>query len=62
MKGGFVPGGMPRSTACEMAVTWPSASSMLTPGWKKTLTTAIPRSDCDSMCSMSLTFVVSERS
>jgi hypothetical protein len=31
-------------------------------GLEKILTTATPFSDCDSMCSMSLTVVVSERS
>ena len=31
-------------------------------GWKKTLTTAMPGSDCDSMCSMSFTSVVKPRS
>ncbi len=45
-----------------MAVTCAIAVSMLAPGWKKTFTTAMPFSDCDSMCSMSSTVVVSERS
>ena len=40
----------------------PSPVSMLAPGWKNTLTTPMPSSDCDSMCSMSLTVVVSARS
>ena len=56
--GGVVPGGSWRSSVCETAVTWATARSIRAPGWKKTLTTATPRSDCDSMCSMSLTVVV----
>ena len=35
---------------------------MLAVGWKKTLMTAMPASDVDSMCSMSLTVVVRLRS
>ena len=35
---------------------------MLAVGWKKILTTAMPLSDCDSMCSTSLTSVVTKRS
>src|SRR5580704_7016583 len=31
-------------------------------GWRNTFTTATPFSDCDSMCSMPLTVVVSDRS
>ncbi len=38
------------------------ALSMFACGWKKTFTTAIPFSDCDSMCSMSSTSVVRARS
>jgi hypothetical protein len=42
--------------------TWAIAIWTWTDGWKKILTMAMPRSDCDSMCSMSLTVVVSRRS
>jgi hypothetical protein len=35
---------------------------MLALGWKNTLITDTPARDCDSMCSMSLTTVVSPRS
>jgi len=35
---------------------------MSAPGWKKTLITATPFRDCDSMCSMLSTSVVSARS
>ncbi len=62
MNGGVVPGGICRTTVWAMAVTWETAASMCALGWKKTLTTATPASDCDSMCSMSLTVVVSARS
>ncbi len=62
MNGGVVPGGICRSTVCEMAVTCAVAASMLAPGWKKILMTAMPVSDWLSMCSMSLTVVVSPRS
>ena len=62
MNGGWVPGGSWRSCDCAEAVTCATASSMFAPGWKNTLTTAMPRSDCDSTCSMSLTVVVRLRS
>jgi hypothetical protein len=39
-----------------------TAASVFTPGWKNTLTTDVPRSVSDSMCSMSLTVVVKPRS
>ena len=45
-----------------MAVTCAVAASILAPGWKKILMTAMPVSDWLSMCSMSLTVVVSARS
>ena len=45
-----------------MAVTWATALPMLTWGWKKILMRPMPLSDCDSMCSMSLTVVVMPRS
>ena len=62
MSGGVVPSGSWRSCVCAMAVTCATALAMLTLGWKKILTTAMPFSDCDSMCSMLLTVVVSDRS
>ena len=62
MRGGCVPGGNWRSTEFDTAVTCATASSIFAVGWKKTLTIELPRSDCDSMCSMSLTVVVSDRS
>ena len=43
-----------------MALTWATAALMLAPGWKKTLMMARPLMDCDSMCSISLTVVVSD--
>ena len=60
--GGVVPGGSCRSCVCAMAVTCATALATLTLGWKKILMTPMPFSDCDSMCSMSFTVVVSERS
>ena len=60
MNGGGVPGGSCRSCVCDDRGHLRDRGSMFAPGWKKTLTTAMPRSDCDSMCSMSLTVVVSD--
>jgi hypothetical protein len=57
-----VPVGSWRSWVWETAVTWAIARSIRARGWKKILTTATPRSDCDSMCWMSSTVVVSDRS
>jgi len=62
MNGGVAPGGAMRSIVCEIAVTSAVAAAMFAPGWKKILMTAIPVSDWLSMCSMSLTVVVSARS
>src|SRR5213595_422578 len=62
MNGGFVPGGSLRSADCEIDVICATAASVFVPGWKKILTTEIPRSVCDSICSMSLTVVVRPRS
>ena len=62
MKGGIEPGGRERNCTWQMAVTWATATPMLTVGWKKILMIAMPLSDCDSMCSMSLTVVVMPRS
>ena len=45
-----------------MAVTWASAVWMLACGRKKILMTPTPFTDCDSMCSMSLTVMVMPRS
>ena len=60
--GGTVPGGKPRKVVCTIAVVCASAVWMFAVGWKKTLITPMPFSDCDSMCSMSLTAMVSPRS
>ena len=60
--GGVVPGGRPRSTVWHAPVTCVIAMEMLTPGRKKILMTATPVSDCDSMCSISLTTIVDMRS
>ena len=57
-----MPAGIDFRMVCEIAVTCACAALMLTPGWKKIFTTPTPDSDCDSMCSMSLTVVVSTRS
>ncbi len=57
MNGGVVPGGACRSSDCDTPVIWAYDRSSLTFGWKKYLTTAMPGSDCDSVCSMSLTVV-----
>ena len=62
ISGGVVPGDMPRVIVCEIAVTCASAVWMLAPGRKNTLTTPTPLSEVDSVCSMSLTSVVMERS
>ncbi len=57
-----MPGGRRLSTTCAIAVTWAIAALTLTSGWKNTLTTPTPGSDCDSICSMSFTVVVICRS
>src|SRR5215471_2458880 len=62
MNGGLVPGGSLRSADCEIDEICATAASVLVPGWKKILTTEMPRSVCDSICSMSLTVVVRPRS
>src|SRR5215813_938394 len=61
-RGGVVPWGRNRNWVCEIAVTCAIAVCMLAFGLKKTFTTAIPLSDCDSMWSMSFTSVVKARS
>src|SRR5437660_12721568 len=62
INGGVVPVGNTRRIVWLIAVTCATAASIRTPGWKKTLITEIPDTDCDSMCSMSLTVVVMARS
>src|SRR5947209_12448680 len=62
MNGGVVPVGSTRRIVWLIAVTCATAASIRTPGWKKTLMTEIPETDCDSICSMSLTVVVMARS
>ena len=57
-----MPVGSECSTACEAAASCATAASTLALGWKKTLMMERPGRDCDSMCSMSLTEVVKERS
>jgi hypothetical protein len=44
-----------------MAVICALASRTSAPGWKKTFTMPMPGREVASMCSMSLTVVVSER-
>ena len=60
--GGVVPGGNCRTCACVLATICASAVWILALGWKNTLMIDTPPSDCDSMCSMSLTVVVRLRS
>src|SRR3569832_2550395 len=62
ISGGVVPGGSCRSCVWAMAVTCATALAMFTFGWMKILMTLMFVSDWDSMCSMLLTVVVSERS
>jgi len=60
--GGCMPGGIERIDVWETAETCAMAPSILAPGWNYTLTTAMPLSDWLSMCSMSSTVVVRNRS
>ena len=60
--GGVMPGGSWRTCVCSAATTCAIAVWMLAFGWKKILMIVMPASDCDSMCSMSLTVVVRPRS
>src|SRR6266567_8728845 len=62
ISGGVVPGGRPRTMTCMLAVTCESAVWMFAPWRKKILTTPTPFTDCDSMCSISLTVIVVTRS
>src|SRR5579862_9423720 len=55
MNGGAVPGGEFSSWVCETAVICAKDSAVSTLGWKKYLTTAVLLTDCDSVCSTSLT-------
>src|SRR5215469_14120857 len=57
-----MPAGSECSSDCELAASCATAASILALGWKNSLMMAMPGSDCDSMCSMSLTEVVNERS
>src|SRR5580692_8546060 len=62
MNGGVVPGGKLRNCTWLIAEISATALATFTCGWKKILMTAMPFSDCDSICSMSLTVVVMPRS
>src|ERR1700746_2639189 len=62
ISGGVVPWGNCFNWVCELAVICARALSMLAVGCRKTLTTAIPFRDCDSICPMSSTLVVRLRS
>ena len=57
-----MPGGSCRTCVCSAATTCAMAVWMFALGWKKTLMIVMPASDVDSMCSISLTVVVSPRS
>src|ERR1700739_1599857 len=62
MKGAVVPGGANRRMVCDTPVICAYESSSLTLGWKKYFTTEVPVTDCDSVCSTSLTVVCALRS
>src|ERR1700733_8226037 len=62
ISGGVAPGGICLSNVCEIAVTCAFAVAILTDGWKKILTMPKVVYEFASMCSMSLTVVVNERS
>src|SRR5437764_2114287 len=62
MFGGVMPVGSDFSTDCDDAASCATAASIFAFGWKKTRMTESPGSDCDSICSMSLTCVVNARS
>src|ERR1700722_18104747 len=59
ISGGRVPGGSWRRMNCDAAVICAFAVSRLAPGCRKTLTTATPLYEVDSVCSMLSTSVVS---
>src|SRR5580700_5335341 len=62
MDGGVMPVGSECRTAWDVAASCATAAFTLAPAWKKTLMMERPGRDCDSICSMSLTEVVKERS
>ncbi len=62
MMGGVIPGGRVRTLLCEAAVIWATPVGTSAVGWKNTLITPMPSSDCDSMCSMPFTPAEYERS
>ena len=62
MNGEVVPGGENASWDWETAVIWAMDRACSTLGWKKYLTTAVPLTDSDSVCSTSLTVVCAMRS
>ena len=62
MSGGVVPGGIWRRADCAIAVIWAMAALTDAPCWRKTLMTPMPLYEVDSMCSMSLTVTLMERS
>ncbi len=62
ISGGVAPGGICLSRVCEIAVTCAFAVAILTEGRKKILTMPKVVYEFDSMCSISLTVVVSARS
>src|SRR5579862_6085628 len=53
--GGVIPGGMALIAVCDDDTIWAIAVAMSVPGWKYTLTSPTPYSDCDSMREMPLT-------
>ena len=62
ISGGVAPGGSCLSKVCEIAVTCALAVAILTEGWKKILTMPNVVYEFASICSISLTVVVSARS
>ena len=62
ISGGVWPGGICRMIVCAMAVTCATPPSTDAPGWRKILITPTPLNAFDSMCSMSLTVALSDRS
>lgn len=62
MFGGSVPGGSTRRIDAELLAACAIARLMSVPGWKNTLMTETPLSDCDLMCSISSTSEVNARS
>ena len=58
----MIPGGNCFNPTCASAITSEIAPSIFAVGCRKTLITATPFNDCDSICSILLTLVVRERS